>query len=581
MTRKTSGRGAAAATALVLATGLLVGCGGGNDGNASSPGLSKGASAAPLGCAQLVGLTVPASSIGLPTSGAVVTTATSVAASGTGAAAIPAYCEVSGAISPVDLLAPKIMFRIGLPADWNRKVVMFGGGGFNGTVPSVKSNVPNGPLDKPVPLGRGYATFASDSGHQALLLGSQDGLFGLNDEAVRNFGGDALKKTRDTAFAIISARYAASPAKAYFAGGSTGGREALAAIQRWPADWDGAIAWYPAWNDASALLAGHRVSRALARPGAYPNPAKRLALYEAAMAQCDALDGLADGLIANQKLCNARFDPATATLRGAPLRCAGGADTGDSCLSDAQIAALNVINTPTNFRFTLASGETQYPGFNIWGADTGISSWTSAVQPTVTFLAFGTAQPAQIMPGNAPYISVLTDQWLKYSVTRNPLFDSLALDPENPGPWAGRISALSEQLDTRTDIAAFAARGGKLLLAHGLADVLVSSRATEDYYRRLQTAMGSSQVDSFVRYFEVAGFGHAVSSVFNVSWDSLTALDRWSVEGVAPKDQVVLDATGVPGRTRPLCDYPRWPQYTGAGNANEAASFACVSQAGS
>ena len=55
---------------------------------------------------------------------------------------------------------------------------------------------------------------------------------------------------------IIKARYASSPQKSYFAGGSTGGREALAAIQRWPADWDGAIAWYPAWNDAAALLGG-------------------------------------------------------------------------------------------------------------------------------------------------------------------------------------------------------------------------------------------------------------------------------------------------------------------------------------
>lgn len=590
------GRLALVATACVATSAALLACGGGGGGGgagfplilppAANPPASEqpgqpGEPVVPAGptaltCDQLQGMAIPAASIGLPTTGATVTAAKPIAASGTGVAAVPAYCEVSGKIAPVDPAAPNILFQVGLPENWNQKIVMFGGGGFDGTIPSVKSNVPNGPVDKPTPLGRGYATFASDSGHQANAMGSQDGRFGLNDEAVRNFGGDVLKKTRDVAVAIIKARYAAGPVRSYFAGGSTGGREALAAIQRWPADWDGAIAWYPAWNDAAALLGGHRMSRALAQPGAYPNAAKRLVLYEAAMETCDALDGVVDGLISNQTLCNARFDPSTATLRGVAVRCPGGADTGNTCLSDAQIGAMNTINTPTNLRFPLASGETQYPGYNIWGADTGISSWTSPLEPTVTFLAFGASQPTRPMPANAPYVSVLTDQWIKYFITRDPAYDSLSLDPENPGAWGSRISALSTQLDTGTDISAFKARGGKLLLAHGLADVLVSTRATEQYYLRLQSSMGPSQVDAFVRYYEVAGLGHAVSSVFNATWDSLTALDQWSVNGSAPAGQVTTDTSGVPGRTRPLCDYPKWPQYKGTGDVNVANSFQCV-----
>jgi feruloyl esterase len=171
---------------------------------------------------------------------------------------------------------------------------------------------------------------------------------------------------------------------------------------------------------------------------------------------------------------------------------------------------------------------------------------------------------------------VLLDQWLKYVVTRDPSFNSLALDPEHPGPWAGRISELSEELDTSTDISAFARRGGKLLLAHGIADVLVSTRATEEYYERLQARMGPRKVRDFVRYYEVAGYGHAFSTVFNASWDSLTALEKWAEEGVSPRDQVVTDTLGVPGRTRPLCDYPKWPQYRGSGDANAAGSFECV-----
>jgi feruloyl esterase len=138
------------------------------------------------------------------------------------------------------------------------------------------------------------------------------------------------------------------------------------------------------------------------------------------------------------------------------------------------------------------------------------------------------------------------------------------------------LSELSTQLDTSTDISVFANRGGKLLLAHGKSDVLVATRSTEQYYQRLQAQMGPSYVDTFARYYEVPGLGHAVSSVFNATWDSLTALENWVEKGTAPSNQVTTDTGGVPGRTRPLCDYPKWQQYKGTGDVNLAASFTCV-----
>lgn len=552
---------------------LLAACGGSD----APPQAAAAPTATPLACAQLAGMAIPAASIGLPTTGGAVTTAAVVAPSGSGVTATPEYCLVNGSISPVDSSAPKIMFRVALPTVWNTKALMFGGGGFNGTIPSVAGNVPNGPSDQPTPLGRGYATFASDSGHQANAFGSQDASSFVNDEAVRNFGGDALKKTHDAAMFLINARYAlGAPSRSYFTGGSTGGREALAVIQRWPADWNGAVAWYPAWNDAAAVLFGQKVNRTLAQPGAYPNTAKKGLIFQAAMQACDGLDGVTDGLISNQVKCNSIFDPATATVGGAPLRCAGGADTGDTCLSDAQISALKTLNAASRFNFQLASGETEYPGYNVWGGDLGRAS-SSPLQPTVTFLAFGTVAPADPMPtSGAPYVGQFLDQWIKYAVTRDPNFHSLTLDPENPGPWANRISELSTQLDTSTDISAFATRGGKLLLAHGMSDVLVSTRATEWYYQRLQAQMGPDYVDTFARFYEVPGLGHAVSSVFNGTWDSLTALENWVEKGTAPSGQVTTDTAGVPGRTRPLCDYPKWPQYKGSGDVNVAASFTCV-----
>src|SRR5207253_2435627 len=82
-------------------------------------------------------------------------------------ARLPEYCRVDRRISPIDPAAPNILFRVALPTAWNSKAVMFGGGGFNGSIPNVAGNVPAGPANQLTPLGRGYATFASDSGHQA------------------------------------------------------------------------------------------------------------------------------------------------------------------------------------------------------------------------------------------------------------------------------------------------------------------------------------------------------------------------------------------------------------------------------
>lgn len=563
-------------TAVVIAIAGLSGCA-----SLRHQAAAPAPAAVALSCAQLSGLTVPAAAIGLPTTGASVTSAQTIPAVGAGNAAVGDYCKVLGEIHPVSASAPPIKFQLNLPENWNRKALMFGGGGYNGSIATGTGNVPAGPLYKPTPLGRGYATFGSDSGHQANANGSRDGTFGANDEALHNFAGDALKKTRDTAMAIIQARYAGSVQKTYFAGGSTGGREALLAVQNWPQDFDGAIALYPAWNAASLDLQFGRITRELAKPGAYPNRAKRQALYDAAMAACDPLDGVKDGLISNVDACHASFSPAGAMLNGAPLRCPDGFDTGDHCLSDAQIAAFDVIETPLTLSYTLASGETGYPGFNTWGTDFG-NPGTNPLQPTVLTLALGTAQPANPMPAvtatsSPPYNSTFWDQWAKYFVTRDASFNSLSLDPQNPGAWQARIVELTGIQDAnKTDLSAFQARGGKLLMAHGMADALVSTRGSEQYYSRLRATMGEAKVASFMRYYEIPGYGHAASTVFNAAWDSLTTLENWVEKGMSPPAQTVADTIGVPGRTRPLCDYPAWPRYNGTGDVNAAQSFNCA-----
>ncbi|HAF92671.1 MAG TPA: tannase/feruloyl esterase family alpha/beta hydrolase, partial [Pseudomonas sp.] len=433
--------------------------------------------------------------------------------------------------------------------------------------------------DRPTPLGRGYAVFGSDSGHVADPL--HPGAFAWNEEALANYAHDALKKTRDTAIELIRLRYGAAPERSYFAGGSTGGREALAVVQQWPTDFQGAIALYPAYNAAALNLQFGRISRALAMPGAFPSLEQRAALLEAALQACDQLDGVRDRVISHQAACNARFDPARARLDGRPLRCRGGAAGGERCLSDAQIAALRVIDTPIRFARPLASGERGYPGFNAWGTDFGRPG--SGLQQVVNRLGLNTLPPAYPMPPHgtgfeegAPYHAGFWDEWIRHFVTRNPAFDSLTFDPQRPGPWQARIDQLSLRQDVnRTDLSAFARADGKLLIAHGTADQLVSSRASAEYYRRIRRDMGPGKTRQFLRYYEIPGYGHAASTLFNAAWDSLSALEAWVEHGRAPRRQTVTDTVGVPGRTRPLCEYPSWPRYVGKGDVNRAESFVC------
>jgi feruloyl esterase len=581
MTHLDPRRAAAPFLAAALALGLAA-CGGSDDNGGSS-------NAQPLACADLATVTVPAASIGLATQGATVTSATVVAAAGSGVAAVPEYCRVQGQIAAVSASAPAIRFQVNMPTTWNNKAMMFGGGGYNGIVATGTGNVPAGPTDKASPLGRGYATFGSDSGHVAGPAGSRDGSFGQNDEALRNFGGDALKKTRDTAIALIRARYGSNPTRTYFAGGSTGGREALIAVGNWPQDFDGAIVLYPAWNATALNLHLGRMTQALAQPEAYPSREQRKVLFDAAMQACDGLDGIADGLISHQLACEARFDPATATLNGTPIQCPAGVNNA-TCLTPAMLNAILVFDRPTLLSYRLPSGETGHPGYTTWGTDLGITTQgfnatQLALQPTVVTLTWGVRQPANPMPSavNAldtpPYGSTFWDEWIKHFVTRNPSANSLTFDPVVPGPWLQRILDLNVIQDAnRTDFSEFRARGGRILMAHGVHDGLVPNRGSQQWMQRVRSTMGTAAVDSFLRYYEIPGYNHAVSTQFNAAWDSLTTLEAWVEQGTAPPAQVVADTAAVPGRTRPLCEYPTYPRYKGTGDVNLAASFDCAKQ---
>ncbi|BCJ50243.1 feruloyl esterase [Actinoplanes sp. NBRC 14428] len=510
---------------------------------------------AALTCAELTGTEIPASAISLPTRGGRVGSASLVTQVVSGRTV--EYCSVVAALSPVDPSAPDIRMQVAMPAGWNHATMMFGGGGYDGTIPAVAQNVPFGRPDQPAPLARGYATYGSDSGHQAGPTGSLDGSFGVNDEALKNFAaGDALRKTHDAALFLIRRGYGTGPGRAYFAGGSTGGREALIVAQRWPDAFDGVISAYPAWNNLAEILFLGNLARVMARPGAFPGTDKQGLLYTSVMAACDGRDGVEDRIISNVRGCH--FDPRA-------LRCPGGADTGPACLSDAQIAAVTAAAKPFRWPYPIASGERYYPGFPV----------LSGADMRTPYLGFGTAAPASPMPATSAYGFQYWDQWVKYFLTRDPGYNSLTVDPRHPGKWQSRISYLSTIQDrNNVDLRPFARSGGRLILLHGAADELVSHRSTNDYYQRVRETVGVEQTREFLRYYLVPGANHANfgAPAFAAGWDSLTALERWVDEGRPPVKQVVMDSRD--GRTRPLCEYPRWPEYR-SGDPGSAQSFVC------
>ncbi|MBT9471953.1 MAG: tannase/feruloyl esterase family alpha/beta hydrolase [Phenylobacterium sp.] len=507
------------------------------------------------------GQTVAAGQIGLPTAGARVTSARMIEPHAARGLATPAYCQVRGAIDPVDRSAPEIRFALDLPIAWNHKALMMGGGGFDGVIPDTSGPMLAEPFDHVVPpLLRGYAVFASDSGHQAVAgaapIPAVDAAFALNDEALANFGGAALKKTRDVATYLIRRNYGRAPERTYFAGGSNGGREGLLVAQRWPDDFDGVVVAFPFWNAGTTALTFGAVMNGFAAPGAYLPPAGQALLFNAVMARCDDLDGLKDGLISNVEACD--FDPSV-------LKCAGPAK--DTCLTDPQIKALRRYDAKISYPYRTKGRETSYPGFPVFaGADMRGDQQMASTPPVHPALA------------TMPTIAHFWDQFARFAIARDPGFNPLTLDPQHPGEHAERINQVVDLLDADSvNLAPFKARGGKLILYHGLADPIVSPRSTVSYWSRLQAAMGPEAIRGFARFYIIPGYGHGPAGLgaFNPAWDALTELESWSEEGVSPGPQTITDV-GPLTRSRPLCEYGTWPRYLGQGDPTVASSFVCA-----
>lgn len=508
-------------------------------------------------CESLQGLAIPASAIGLPTGGAVVQSAAMIHGSDSGNKN-GEFCKVTGIVKPHHPGSPNLEFEVNLPQGWNHRALQMGGGGYDGSLVTGLTQYSNQTPNTDTPLKQGYVTLGSDGGHKGKP--GFDGSFGMDDEALLNFGKQSVKKTHDAAMFIIHKAYGLRPERFYFIGGSQGGHEALDAAARYPQDYDGVVAHYPAYNVTMLHLGSLNVGKALyANGGAgWINPQKTKLIGDAVYAKCDALDGAKDGIISNVAGCNAAFDVSS-------LRCPNGADAGDTCLSDAQIAAVKTITSDYK------------PGLTIAGADT-FPKW--ALLEGALFQGpsnFGQVpQPSNPISGKEALLYSAGDQTVKFIITRNPQYDPMKFDPTQ---WKQRIATVAAIMDvTNVGLDKFRAKGGKIIMTHGTADDFITPHNSIAYYKRQLAAFGQERLDGFLRFYEIPGFGHGFGR-FNAKFDSLVALQNWVEKGQAPAGLTAVDGNPGAHRTRPLCEWPKWPKFTGApGTEDSAASYTCVRQ---
>jgi feruloyl esterase len=521
--------------------------------------------------ASKLGDAIPASAIGEPVSGVTLKPPVWVAAAGQ----TPAHCRVDGALAPMSADAPPINFRVLLPAAWTHRAMQLGGGGMNGVIPNLAGGGPDGSM-----LARGMATYASDSGHQAGPGVSQ--AWALSDEAIKNLGYMQLKKTHDAAMVIVERMYGQRPRYSYFVGTSQGGREALTVAQRYPADYDGVAANVPIVSFSSLMLAPEWI-RIQEKPAAnWVTPAKVNAIRGEFMRQCDGLDGLVDGVMNNYMACRAIFD----VSQGAPgrhpwsaVRCP---DTGDrtagtnpdACLTDGQIATLQVVYSRYRFASPLANGVRT---FGMWVPNTDPSGSGLILDARVK----GQEGAADNAPVHSHLGALGVTGFLMRDLSANPL------DYVEGGALDARRVQLSAWLDsTNPDLTAFAQRGGKLIAAIGTNDTLASPGAQLDYYQSVVDRMGRPAVDRFARLFVIPQVNHGLRGTSYAvdgrdganpavpvpsTFDRVGLLMDWVEKNAAPGAVTVTAAD----TSRPLCAYPAYPKYTG-GPAGAAASYTCA-----
>ncbi len=486
---------------------------------------------APSSCEALAGLTLPNVKI---------VSAVAIAAGEFSPGApmpptkVPAFCRVSATLTPSP--DSDIQIELWLPTVWNGKYLANGIGGWGGAIPYP------GLMSA---LLRGYATSGTDTGHRG-NMGAAD--FALDHpEKVKDFAWRAIHEMTVQSKSIIKDYYGKPDRLAYFSGCSAGGKQGLMEVQKFPADFDGVIAGAPA-ADWIGLNSSSLYDSLLNIPkGRHPiiGPAQGQLIHQAVIAQCDKLDGLADGEVADPRVCG---------FKASSLVCRAG-QAPETCLTPEQAAVADkfyqAVRDPKD-------GSLVFPG----------------MLPS-SELGWGMV-PVPMPPAVGEY---------QFVVRGDAHWDPYTFDLSRDVAEARRTDIISA---LNPDLSAFAARHGKLIQYHGLSDPIIPTEASINYYESVAAQQhGLDKTDAFYRLFLVPGMGHCMGA-YDADW--VDALDEWVEHGKPPRQVLghrLPPMTGPPPMgpppmvapeytgTRPICAYPAIAKYNGTGSPDAADSFSC------
>jgi hypothetical protein len=448
---------------------------------------------------------------------------------------LPAYCRFEGVINRRTGVGGEefgINFALAMPEKWNGDFLMQGGGGSNGVVfPPLGLNA----AGETPGLVRGFAVVSTDTGHKSHQRGFDFG-FMRDQQAYLDFAYLANAEVASVAKQIIAQYYGKPAAFSYFSGCSTGGREGMILSQRYPTVFHGIISGDPAMRTGLSNLAiGQWIPVAfnqIAPKDADGKPiitkaitdSDRKLIIDALLKECDAADGVADNMISDPLACH--FDPAVLTCKQGQT---------ESCMAPDKVAAIKkAVGGPKT-----SEGIQVYPGFLY---DTGL---------TVSGFVRGILSPGPGIFG--PAITAM-----EVDVEKEALADTQPL-----------VDSMSTNLTT------FSGHGGKLIFYHGDSDPWFSPLDTFGYYKDMAVASGGlDSVLQWSQFYFVPGMAHCGGGPGLDQFDLLGAMVNWVEKGTAPSS-VIATGKAFPGRSRPLCPYPKHAHYKGQGNIEDASNFEC------
>jgi len=542
---------AASAVAVLSAAAALAG----TTVAAGGPAEAADAGAPAVMCATLTGLTLP----DLPGHDTATVTASYVTGSG---------CQVG--IEITDTSDPRggqpgdIGIDLTLPDNWNGSYMAEG----NGVYCSPASFVT---LTADQWLAAGYAISQDDCGHTGYLnalvspwVTNSSPPPALNWNRIDDFGYLAQHLTAVESKVVIDDYYRARAQYSFWNGCSTGGR------QGYPADFNGILAGAPALNWDQFMVAQMWPQLVMEWNNDILPTCKENLVNTTLQAKCTDQDGQVDGV----------FDPRTCNVLGV-LRSLIGTVTPCGTFTAADALVIQEIWQGPRYS---GSQQNLLTGLPVWfGMEPGANlagAYLPALGPGGGLGLATTYQQANGQWAGAPFIP--SDDWFQRWIKQNPNW--VYTDETYQQYWQDFLKSAQYDYALATDkpdLQAFEAHGGKLIMWQGLADQLIFTGDSINYYNQALAANGGIQnTQSFFRYFLAPGVAHCgIPGAGSIApTNPMQQVINWVENGQAP---AVLNASGtINGQavTRPLCPYPDPDaKYTG-GNPNLAASYTCDSR---